>query len=164
MIPPTRATEDVLGELAGTDAQPAPAARRPARAASGQPDGRAHGSSSWSTAHGSRTACAPEWPRSSTTPSGARAPASAELPDGAYAAEDVLEGGPGGRATTSTLRVSATIEGERLRLDFTGTDPQVEGNLNCPLSVTKSAAFFAVRVLTDPDAPPSAGRASARSR
>ena len=42
-------------------------------------------------------------------------------------------------------------------LDFAGTDPQVEGNLNCPLSVTKSAAFFAVRVLTDPDAPPSAG-------
>jgi N-methylhydantoinase B len=33
----------------------------------------------------------------------------------------------------------------------------VAGNLNCPLSVTKSAAFFAVRVLTDPDAPPSAG-------
>jgi N-methylhydantoinase B len=42
-------------------------------------------------------------------------------------------------------------------LDFTGSDPQVDGNLNCPLSVTKSAAFFAVRVLTDPDAPPSAG-------
>jgi N-methylhydantoinase B len=42
-------------------------------------------------------------------------------------------------------------------LDFSGTDPQVDGNLNCPLSVTKSASFFAVRVLTDPDAPPSAG-------
>ena len=55
------------------------------------------------------------------------------------------------------LRVEATIAGERLRLDFAGTDPQVDGNLNCPLSVTKSAAFFAVRVLTDPDAPPSAG-------
>jgi N-methylhydantoinase B len=55
------------------------------------------------------------------------------------------------------LRVEATIEGERLRLDFSGTDSQVDGNLNCPLSVTKSAAFFAVRVLTDPDAPPSAG-------
>src|SRR5262249_31468951 len=40
---------------------------------------------------------------------------------------------------------------------FAGTDPMVEGNLNCPLSVTKSAAFFAVRVLTDPDAPPCAG-------
>jgi N-methylhydantoinase B len=44
-----------------------------------------------------------------------------------------------------------------MTLDFAGTDPQVDGNLNCPLSVTKSAAFFAVRVLTDPDAPPSAG-------
>jgi N-methylhydantoinase B len=51
----------------------------------------------------------------------------------------------------------ARIEGDGLTLDFTGTDPQAEGNLNCPLSVTKSAAFFAVRVLTDPDAPPSAG-------
>ena len=55
------------------------------------------------------------------------------------------------------LRVEATIAGERLTLDFSGTDPQVDGNLNCPLSVTKSAAFFAVRALTDPDAPPSAG-------
>src|SRR5262249_20145620 len=42
-------------------------------------------------------------------------------------------------------------------LDFGGTGRQLEGNLNCPLSVTKSAAFFAVRVLTDPEAPPSAG-------
>ena len=42
-------------------------------------------------------------------------------------------------------------------ITLAGTDPQVEGNLNCPLSVTKSAAFFAVRVLTDPDAPPCAG-------
>jgi N-methylhydantoinase B len=55
------------------------------------------------------------------------------------------------------LRVTATIAGDRLTLDFTETDPQVEGNLNCPLSVTKSAAYFAVRALTDPDAPPSAG-------
>ncbi len=42
-------------------------------------------------------------------------------------------------------------------LDFTGSADQVEGNLNCPLAVTESAAFFAVRVLIDPDAPPSAG-------
>ena len=76
----------------------------------------------------------------------------AALPDGTYAAGDVLEG-----REDIALRVAATIAGDSLRLDFTGTDPQVEGNLNCPLSVTKSAAFFAVRVLTDPDAPPSAG-------
>lgn len=82
----------------------------------------------------------------------------AALPDGSYTAEDFLEDdSPDGSERDVTLRVTATLSGETLRLDFTGTDPQVEGNLNCPLSVTKSAAFFAVRVLTDPDAPPCAG-------
>jgi N-methylhydantoinase B len=81
----------------------------------------------------------------------------AALPDGVYAAEDALEDDREGSRRDALLRVEATIAGERLRLDFSGTDPEVEGNLNCPLSVTKSAAFFAVRVLTDPDAPPSAG-------
>ncbi|HXV05853.1 MAG TPA: hydantoinase B/oxoprolinase family protein [Solirubrobacterales bacterium] len=81
----------------------------------------------------------------------------AALPDGAYAAEDVLEDDFGGKSRDVRLRVEATIDGDGLRLDFGGTDPQAEGNLNCPLSVTKSAAFFAVRVLTDPDAPASAG-------
>ncbi|MEK6277533.1 MAG: hydantoinase B/oxoprolinase family protein [Actinomycetota bacterium] len=80
----------------------------------------------------------------------------AELPDGTYEAVDVMEDDRGGQRDV-TLRVAATVAGEQLTLDFSGTDPQVEGNLNCPLSVTKSAAFFAVRVLTDPDAPPSAG-------
>jgi N-methylhydantoinase B len=81
----------------------------------------------------------------------------AKLPDGSYAAEDVLEDDAGGAPRDVALRVVATISGETLSLDFAGTAPQVEGNLNCPLSVTKSAAFFAVRALTDPDAPPSAG-------
>ena len=81
----------------------------------------------------------------------------AELPDGSYAATDVLEDDRGGEVRDIVLRVEATIAGERLVLDFSGTAAQVEGNLNCPISVTKSAAFFAVRALTDPDAPPSAG-------
>jgi N-methylhydantoinase B len=79
------------------------------------------------------------------------------LPDGVYRAEDVLEDDSATGERDVVLKVAAIIEGERLRLDFSGTDSQVNGNLNCPLSVTKSAAFFAVRVLTDPDAPPSAG-------
>jgi len=81
----------------------------------------------------------------------------AELPDGTYTAEDVLEDDGDSGTRDAVLRVEATIRGEVLTLDFSGTDPQVEGNLNCPLSVTKSAAFFAVRVLTDPAAPPCAG-------
>jgi N-methylhydantoinase B len=79
------------------------------------------------------------------------------LPDGAYAAQEVLEDDANGGPRDIALRVEARVEGDRLVLDFSGSSPQIDGNLNCPLSVTKSAAFFAVRVLTDPDAPPSAG-------
>ncbi len=81
----------------------------------------------------------------------------AALPDGEYAAEDVLEDDADGEPHDVVLRLRAEIQGDRLLLDFGGTDAQIDGNLNCPLSVTKSAAFFAVRVLTDPDAPPCAG-------
>jgi N-methylhydantoinase B len=81
----------------------------------------------------------------------------AALPNGTYSAEDLLEADFDGSERDVRLRVEARIDGEELKLDFGGSDPEVSGNLNCPLSVTKSAAFFAVRALTDPDAPPSAG-------
>jgi N-methylhydantoinase B len=81
----------------------------------------------------------------------------AGLPDGNYSAEDVLEDDANGSPRDVLLRLEARIRGDRLELDFSDSDPQVDGNLNCPLSVTKSAAFFAIRVLTDPDAPPCAG-------
>jgi len=77
----------------------------------------------------------------------------AELPDGPREARDVLEAVEG----DLQLRVTATVEGDRLTLDFGGSDAQHSGNLNCPLAVTRSACYFAVRVLTDPDVPPSAG-------
>jgi N-methylhydantoinase B len=77
----------------------------------------------------------------------------AALPDGPREARDVLEGIDG----DIELRLRATVDGDRLVLDFAGSAPQHGGNLNCPLAVTRSAAYFAVRVLTDPDVPPSAG-------
>jgi N-methylhydantoinase B len=76
-----------------------------------------------------------------------------DLPDGVRCAEDVLEAAEG----DLRLCLRAVLSGDRLVLDFTGSAPQHEGNLNCPLAVTRSACMFAVRVLTDPDIPPSAG-------
>ncbi|MHB8243341.1 MAG: hydantoinase B/oxoprolinase family protein [Solirubrobacteraceae bacterium] len=76
------------------------------------------------------------------------------FPDGELYAEDVLEAPGGGDLL---LRVRAEISGERLILDFAGSADQHDGNLNCPLAVTQSACLFAVRVLTDPDIPPTAG-------
>jgi N-methylhydantoinase B len=72
---------------------------------------------------------------------------------GVREAQDVLEAPEG----DLVLRLKATVDGERLVLDFTGSAAQHPGNLNCPLAVTLSACWFAVRVLTDPDIPPSAG-------
>jgi N-methylhydantoinase B len=77
----------------------------------------------------------------------------AALPDGVREAQDVLEA----REGDLVLRLKATVRGERLTLDFSGSAARHEGNLNCPLAVTLSACWFAVRVLTDPDIPPSAG-------
>jgi N-methylhydantoinase B len=77
----------------------------------------------------------------------------AELGDGIRRASDVLEGADG----DLPLELEATVEGDRIVLDFTGSAAQHDGNLNCPLPVTHSACYFAVKVLTDPDIPPSAG-------
>jgi N-methylhydantoinase B len=77
----------------------------------------------------------------------------AALEDGVREAHDVLEGVEG----DIPLRLRATVEGERLVLDFTGSAGRHDGNLNCPLAVTLSACWFAVRVLTDPDIPPCSG-------
>src|SRR5919197_1490750 len=76
-----------------------------------------------------------------------------ELEDGRYEARDLLEAPDG----DLELRLRAEVEGDELRLDYSGSADQHDGNLNCPLAVTLSASYFAVRVLTDPDVPACAG-------
>lgn len=77
----------------------------------------------------------------------------AAMADGVYEAQDVLEAAQG----DIPVRVRAEVRGQHLTLDFSGSATQQEGNLNCPLAVTRSACYFAVRVLTDPDIPACAG-------
>jgi N-methylhydantoinase B len=76
------------------------------------------------------------------------------LEDGVREARDVLEAPAG---SDRELRLRAEVSGDSISLDFEGSAGQHEGNLNCPLAVTLSACWFAVRVLTDPDVPASAG-------
>jgi 5-oxoprolinase (ATP-hydrolysing) len=169
VIPPTRADDETLRELAGRMRSPRQrlADLRAQRAANRIGAQRLtelaerHGLDELRAGLSETLAYAERRTRAALT----------NLPDGTYTAEDVLEDDfasavplspymgqrNSGTSENVTLRVAATISGDRLTLDFTGTDPQVEGNLNCPLSVTKSAVFFSVRALTDPDAPPSAG-------
>jgi N-methylhydantoinase B len=76
-----------------------------------------------------------------------------ELSDGERSATDVLEAADG----DLELRLKATVSGDALELDFSGSAPQHPSNLNCPLAVTLSACYFALRVIADPDVPPCAG-------
>ena len=80
----------------------------------------------------------------------------AEMPDGTYRAEEALEG-DGVTEDPLWIRVAVTIAGQEMTVDFTGTDPTGPGNCNCPPAVTRSAVFFVVRCVTDPDIPASAG-------
>jgi N-methylhydantoinase B len=79
-----------------------------------------------------------------------------ELPDGEYTAEDFLEGDG---TTDEDIRIKATvtIEDDSMTIDFTGTAGAVAGNVNCPLPVTRSACYFALRVLLPEGIPANAG-------
>jgi len=73
--------------------------------------------------------------------------------DGEYRFEDVMEWGD----RDVPIRVTVTIEGDRLVADFSGTAPQIEGNINAVEAVTRSCLYYAVRVATDPTIPANGG-------
>ncbi len=84
------------------------------------------------------------------------AAAIAALPDGTYEAEDALEG-DGVTDADVPIRTTVTVDGESIAVDFAGTADQVDGNCNAPLAVAKSAVYFVVRCVTDPEIPPNHG-------
>ena len=55
------------------------------------------------------------------------------------------------------IRVTVRIDGDSMTIDFAGTADAVRGNINCPLPVTRSACYFALRVLLPKDIPANAG-------
>jgi N-methylhydantoinase B len=80
----------------------------------------------------------------------------AEVPDGTFRARSELEG-DGVRDEDVPIEVAVTVRGDELCVDFAGTAGAVEGNVNCPLAVTRSACLFALRVLLPKDVPANAG-------
>jgi N-methylhydantoinase B len=77
----------------------------------------------------------------------------AELPSGEYEFEDWMEWGNDDLG----IRVSVVIEGGSLHAGFSGTAPQIEGNINAVEAVTRSCLYYAVRVATDPTIPANGG-------
>jgi len=79
-----------------------------------------------------------------------------ELPDGTYRAADALEG-DGVTDEDIPIEVTVIVDGAAVDVDFAGTADQVPGNVNAPLTVAKSAVYFVIRCITDPDIPPNQG-------
>ena len=77
-------------------------------------------------------------------------------------AHDRLEG-DGVTDADIDVVVAVRIRESTLHLDFTGSAPQVAGNVNCPAAVTRAAAVFALRTMLDDDVPTNDGIARAIS-
>lgn len=79
-----------------------------------------------------------------------------QLPHRRATFEDYIEG-DGISDDLIKIRAAVSVEGSDVYMDFTGTDPQVEGPLNAPLPVTLACAGYCVKCLTDPEAPSNEG-------
>lgn len=80
-----------------------------------------------------------------------------EIPDGVYYGEDAVDD-DGLTDVPLPVKVSVTVAGDQIDIDFTGTAPQVRRNLNSPFASTVSTALSVLKaVLTGSDIPFNAG-------
>jgi N-methylhydantoinase B len=78
----------------------------------------------------------------------------AALPDGTYTSElqtDGLMDKP------VTLKLTLTIQGDRIIADYTGTDAQVDRAINCALCYTYAMTMYGIKVCTSPNLPNNEG-------
>ncbi|MFM8678371.1 MAG: hydantoinase B/oxoprolinase family protein [Alphaproteobacteria bacterium] len=84
----------------------------------------------------------------------------AAVPPGEYRFEDVMD--DDGLGTTDIpvkLRIVVPKDAarERVLFDFTGTGPQVKGNINSTITATQAGVLYALKALLDPDVPNNQG-------
>jgi N-methylhydantoinase B len=87
-----------------------------------------------------------------------------DLPDGEGTFEDFCDGDgiaddAQGNDAPFWIRMHVKKTGDRLVVDFAGSDPQVKGPINAPLSVTASGIFCGLKMAVDPNSliPPNSG-------
>lgn len=76
----------------------------------------------------------------------------AKIPDGTYTFEDALEG-DGQREFRIPICATIRITGSQMTVNFTGSAPQVVGNVNAVEAIVRSATWYCVRLLAEDDVP-----------
>jgi N-methylhydantoinase B len=79
-----------------------------------------------------------------------------DFPHGKYSFTDLLDDDGSGTSDIA-ISVCITIDEEGVLADFAGTSTQVNGNLNCPVSVTAAAVFYVFRCLMPDQVPACSG-------
>ena len=74
------------------------------------------------------------------------------IPDGDYRFTDWIDG-LGETPQTLRIVVCVSVQGDEIEVDFTGTSAQVQGAINCPIAMSRSSAYCAIRCITSPDIP-----------
>ena len=74
------------------------------------------------------------------------------IPDGEYRHEDALEG-DGQREYRIPICATLRVQGRRMKVDFAGSAPQVQGNLNAVSAIVRSATWYCIRLLAEEDVP-----------
>jgi N-methylhydantoinase B len=80
----------------------------------------------------------------------------ARMPDGCYEAEGFCDD-DGREARPVRIRVAVRIAGDRVTLDFTGTEAQVPGAKNVPTVSLLATVYYVLKAVIDPDIPPNGG-------
>ncbi len=78
------------------------------------------------------------------------------VPDGVYQVTDYMDD-DGQSEEPVAIRVSLTVAGDRMEIDFTGTAEQRPGCINAPRAVTVSASLYVVRCVVGDAAPANQG-------
>ncbi len=78
------------------------------------------------------------------------------LPNGRYEFSDLMDDDGFGTEDVE-IKVTIDIEDDGILVDFSGTSDQVQGNINCPLSVAAAGVFYCFRCLLPDTTPACAG-------
>jgi N-methylhydantoinase B len=81
-----------------------------------------------------------------------------QVPPGIYRAEDFLDNdGISEKPVKIAVEIVVSKTKDNVTIDFTGSDPQVEGSINAVAAITYSACFYVFRCLLAEDVPATAG-------